>query len=269
MPEPTPGPAPELNSPQGTQLPQQLSQQPPPESGQLPNPEATPQPSVEELQRRAETAEQRTRDTQAAFTQGQQELARLRQITQQLVGNQVQPPPQNPVDQYAQHFVAKGYGEKAAKDSAELVYGIIQNELAPIRQQAQIATRFANVDNAIQQAMNIDPQMITTQQDWNTAREAAAAHIQNGGSPDPYLMLSIVNDAKYRARLQNPPASQPPAAMQPQYQQPATVGPQPFANGMFRVTPGFTPPIYQNQPQGLTADQQSAQDFILKRTSKK
>lgn len=255
MTEPYTGPAPDLNSPQGTQPQPQLTPEQQTGNGLTPPSGEPAQPSIEDLQRRATEYEKRFTDTQQAYTQSQQELARLRNLTQQLVGNQVQPPPQDPVQQYADALVSKNpklYDQQMARDIAEMNYRMTQDAMRPLQQQTQIAQQAANIDYSIQQAAQQWPQLFTSQQEYTEARQAALYLVQNGGVADARSIAAIVNDNRFFRQPNGSPAPVQPAA-------PAV---QPFANGMYQTRPGFTQPSYQSAPQQLTPDQQVAENFI-------
>lgn len=259
-------------TPQGTpspaepapQSPQPLEQAQAAPSGQPTPAAADPQPTAEDYQRQLQQERQTREQLESNYKSLQGEFTRRSQALAQLTGNTnpIQAPPPSPVDQYAQHFVAKGYTPENAKNSAELVYNIVQAELRPVLQQAQIAQQSSNVDYAIQQAAQMAPDLFTSQDDWNTARQAAMAHIQAGGQPDPRLMVSVVNDAKFWAARNKPMPSQA---------QPPAPQPQPFSNGMFRLQPGgqpqFQPPAKPTGP--VTPEGQEFLKHIQERLTKK
>lgn len=250
------GPAPELNSPEGTQNQPQLT----PEQQTAP---AAPQPSIEELQQRATQAEKRFTDTQQAYTQSQQELSRVRAIANQLAGNQLQQPsaPPDPISGLVERF-GKTFNPDHVRAIGSMVQeltGDLRQQNAALQQQVQVAQQASGIDYTIQQAAAMAPGLFTTQEDYQVARDAAVAHLRSGGQLDARFLVSVANDNRFWKGINNPTPATPAA---PQVQPP-----NPLAGGMFRVTPGLTPqfPVAQ-KPQGAqTSEGQAFEQYFKTR----
>lgn len=223
-------------------------------------PTAPPQPSIEDLQAQLNQERQNREQWENQYKALQPEYTRARQALANLAGA---PPPQaaqDPLEPYVNELVSQGYSKESARAVASTSYKMTQAAIAPLQQQTQMAQQAANIDYSIQQAAQQWPQLFTSQQEYNEARQAAQYIVQNGGVPDPRTIAAVVNDNRFFRQ----PNGTPPAAMQP-----APPVAQPFANGMYQTRPGFTQPSYQNTSQQLSADQQTAEAFILNRIKPK
>lgn len=255
-------------APQGTPpAPQQAPVQQPPAPNQEPAPaaEATQEQiaqwqqqaaQAQELAQRLHQQSEQYKQLQGAYTQSRQQISALTGAQQQ----QAQPP--NPLDQYAQTFAAKGYKPEVARDSAELVYGIVQQELGPLRQQLQQSqaalTGGFQVDNMLNAAMNSNPTLFANPAVQAEVRNQAMQLVMTGQQVEPSFLVDLgyITAGRMAAQQQAQPGQQ--GAPPPQY--PTA---QPGARGMFHVHPNFQPQQQtQNQPAPLSMEAQALQNRI-------
>lgn len=254
MDTPAPGTPPQ-EQPPGTPPVEQAPAAP----GQPPQAAAPAPPTAEDFQRQLQQERQQREQLESNYKSLQGEFTRRSQALAQLTGNTgPAAPPVDPLQQYVDIYTRQGFDPKQARAAAEVQFKMAQDLAAPLQQQVQIARQSSNVDYAIQQAMGMRPGLFRNQQDVDTARQAAIAHIQAGGEPNPRLMCSIVNDSHFWEEPASPSA--PPAAMQP-------LQPQPFANGFNRIGGGFQP-APQINPQTLSPESQRVADEIAARLKK-
>lgn len=241
---------------------------PPPQQAQVtssptaaPNPEPqqadepTPEQIAQWRQQAGQSAElqRQLQQTAESARYHQSQASRFQTALQQVAGGQPQAQAPNPIDQYAQAFVAKGYEPKAARDSAELVYGIVQQTVAPLEQrlqQSQAALQGGfQVDNMLGAAMNSAPQLFANPAVQAAVRDQTMQIVMAGQQVEPAFLVDLGYIAAGRlAAQQQQQGGAPNVLPMPQYQQA-----QPYQNGMFRMQPNFSPQ-QQVGPAALPAD---------------
>lgn len=248
---------------EGTQPQEQPSSGTPPQVEQAhangqPSQAAPAQPTVEQLQAQLDSERQQREHFQNQYQALQPEYTRARQALANLAGAPTPQAPQDPVAQYVSELTSQGYDEKSARAVASVVYKMTQSTLAPLQQELQVTRNASGIDYAVNQAMQMAPQLFTSPADYDAARQAATAHVQAGGQLDPRMIVSVVNDNRFWQSMRTP--QQPQQAAQP-------LPTQPFANGFNRVGGGFQPPQQRaNAPLGKEA--QDLQNEINNRYKK-
>ncbi len=227
-------------------------------------PEPGDQPTAEQI------AQWRTQADQAA--QYQQQLAareqQLQQVTesakyfqgqthrlQQALGAPQQQPAADPLTPYIQKLVAKGYGEKEARDVAGLNYEMVQQQVAPLQQELAATRNALAVEPQIKGSLDAlygqSPHLFATPGVYDRTMNDVRTAVQQGMRIDDKFVEQMAVLAAHEMSKGKPPQAAP---VQPP--------PQIFQNGMTRPATGY--PYAQpltNQP-SMTQDQATADAFI-------
>lgn len=207
----------------GLQVPQEPAQATPPAHVELsqvtppatsaaapaPSP-AQPSPEIAALEHRLAVAEQRQKDTQAAYTRSQQALSALS-------GNPANQGPSNPLDPYIKDLTDQGYD---AKDAAVMA-GFVHKMVAPLQQQllqTQAITQSSmQVDNTMQAAYAASPQAFANPAVYQQVHHQLQQDAARGMQIDPGYAAALAKQAWFDATYNAAPpvpGQQPAAAPQ-------------------------------------------------------